>query len=90
LPEKEVFQLNDTHPTIGVAEMMRLLIDENGLEWDMAWGITSKVFAFTNHTVMPEALEKWPVSVVEELLPRVYEIIEKIDSKWKTQLKVRK
>lgn len=164
LPEKAVFQMNDTHPTIAVAELMRLLIDEQGLDWDTAWGITQKVtplaphpapqllpssktwgaawcpphtspppvlegaccasaakgwcclgfisdkgplvgqsqaegsadlaacavqtLAFTNHTVMPEALEKWPVKVLGKLLPRHMEIIDKIDSIWKDSLKV--
>eukprot|EP00210_Caulerpa_lentillifera_P007275 g6957.t1 len=89
LPEKECFQLNDTHPTIGVAELMRLLVDEEGLSWMKAWNLTTNVFAFTNHTVMPEALEKWNVTVVEELLPRVYEIITQIDNEWTDHLEER-
>ncbi|KAK9849013.1 hypothetical protein WJX84_009521 [Apatococcus fuscideae] len=82
LPSKACFQMNDTHPTIGVAELMRLLIDQEGLQWEAAWDITTKTLAFTNHTVMPEALEKWPVAVIGKLLPRHMEIIEKIDSIW--------
>ncbi|KAK9840953.1 hypothetical protein WJX81_002313 [Elliptochloris bilobata] len=87
LPEKACFQMNDTHPTIAVAELMRLLIDCEGLGWDAAWAITQKCLAFTNHTVMPEALEKWPVAVIGKLLPRHMEIIDKIDTIWKDSLK---
>jgi starch phosphorylase len=82
LPEKAVFQLNDTHPTIAVPELMRLLIDEKGLDWDAAWGVTKQCLAYTNHTVLPEALEKWPVSVLSKLLPRHMEIIERINEEW--------
>ncbi|KAG2434907.1 hypothetical protein HYH02_012105 [Chlamydomonas schloesseri] len=82
LPEKACFQLNDTHPTIAVAELMRLLVDVEGLEWDAAWTITTKCLNYTNHTVMPEALEKWPVKVMAKMLPRHMEIIEVINEGW--------
>lgn len=71
LPDKVAMQLNDTHPSIGVAELMRLLMDEYHLGWTLAWNIVCKVFAYTNHTVLPEALEKWPVSLMKNLLPRI-------------------
>ncbi|GFI61635.1 glycogen phosphorylase [Clostridiales bacterium] len=79
LPEKVAFQLNDTHPSIAVAELMRVLMDENGLEWDDAWKITKGVCAYTNHTIMSEALEKWPVDLFSRMLPRIYMIIEEIN-----------
>ena len=82
LPEKVVFQMNDTHPTLTVAELMRLLMDEYLLEWDEAWAITSKCCAYTNHTIMSEALEKWPIELLSRLLPRCYQIIEEINRRF--------
>jgi starch phosphorylase len=82
LPEKAVFQLNDTHPTIAVAELMRLLVDVEGLDWEQAWAITTRCVNYTNHTVMPEALEKWPVAVLAKMLPRHMEIIDVINAGW--------
>ena len=82
LPEKIVFQMNDTHPTVAVAELMRLLLDQEGLNWDEAWGITTKCCAYTNHTIMAEALEKWPIELFSRLLPRVYQIVEEINSRF--------
>ena len=77
--EKATFQLNDTHPTVAVAELMRILMDEEGLEWDEAWDVTTKTVAYTNHTIMAEALEKWPIDLFSRLLRRVYQIIQEID-----------
>lgn len=82
LPEKACFQMNDTHPTIAVAELMRLLMDEHDLSFDAAWDITTRCVAYTNHTVMPEALEKWPVAVLSKLIPRHMQIIEAINTRW--------
>lgn len=82
LPEKAVFQMNDTHPTVAVAELMRILLDEEGLEWEDAWNITTKCCAYTNHTIMAEALEKWPIEIFSRLLPRIYQIVEEINRRF--------
>ncbi len=82
LPEKVAFQLNDTHPTVAVAELMRILVDENDVPWDKAWELTQKVCAYTNHTIMSEALEKWPIELFSRLLPRIYMIVEEINRRF--------
>ena len=86
LPEKVTFQLNDTHPTVAVAELMRILLDEEGLSWDEAWEITTKTCAYTNHTIMSEALEKWPIEIFSRLLPRIYQIVEEINRRFILQI----
>ena len=85
-PNKVAIHINDTHPALCVPELMRLLIDEEGLEWVDAWDITTKTIAYTNHTVMPEALECWPISMIQSVLPRVYMIIEEIDKRYKAEV----
>ena len=89
LHEKVTIQMNDTHPTLAVAELMHLLIDQEGLEWDEAWDVTTKTVAYTNHTIMAEALEKWPVDLFSRLLPRIYQIIQEIDRRFIEQIRAR-
>lgn len=86
LPDKVAFQLNDTHPTVAVAELMRVLVDENDVPWDEAWDITKKVCAYTNHTIMSEALEKWPIELFSRILPRIYTIVEEINRRFCLEL----
>lgn len=85
--EKVTFQLNDTHPTVTVAEFMRILMDDYGLEWDEAWSITTKTCAYTNHTIMSEALEKWPLELFSRLLPRIYQIVEEINRRFQNEIR---
>ena len=87
--EKVIFQLNDTHPTVTVAELMRVLMDEEGLNWDEAWDVTTKATAYTNHTIMAEALEKWPIELFSRLLPRIYQIVEEINRRFVEQIRAK-
>ena len=87
LPEKVTFQMNDTHPTVAVAELMRILLDDENLGWNEAWDITTKCCAYTNHTIMAEALEKWPIDLFSRLLPRIYQIIQEIDRRFIAQVR---
>jgi len=84
--EKATFQMNDTHPTVAVAELMRILLDEECLEWDEAWEVTTKTVAYTNHTIMAEALEKWPIELFSRLLPRIYSIVEEINRRFEREI----
>ncbi|MBO4508871.1 MAG: glycogen/starch/alpha-glucan phosphorylase [Spirochaetaceae bacterium] len=86
-PDYQVIQLNDTHPVVAIPEMMRLLMDEQGLGWEAAWSIVKRTFAYTNHTILAEALEKWPISIFQSLLPRIYQIVEEINRRLSIELR---
>ncbi|MCX5774656.1 MAG: glycogen/starch/alpha-glucan phosphorylase [Fusobacteria bacterium] len=87
--DKVAVQLNDTHPVVSIPELMRILMDEEGLSWEFAWRITTKVFGYTNHTIMAEALEKWPIDMFSKLLPRIYQIIEEINRRFLKELEMK-
>lgn len=87
--QKIAIHINDTHPAVAVAELMRILVDEEGLEWNEAWAITQNTIAYTNHTIMPEALEKWPIDMFKNLLPRIYMIIDEINRRWLEEVRDR-
>ena len=89
LPDKVAFQLNDTHPTVAIPELMRLLMDEYGYGWDQAWNLTTRTCAYTNHTIMAEALEKWPIDLFSRLLPRIYQITEEINRRFLCEIQER-
>ena len=89
LPDKVAIQLNDTHPSLAVAELMRILLDDAGLGWDDSWDLTVRTLAYTNHTLLPEALEKWPVELFETLLPRQLEIIYEINRRFLDDVRAR-
>ena len=89
LPEKVCIQMNDTHPAVAVAELMRILLDDYDLEWDEAWAITTKTCAYTNHTIMAEASEKWPIDLFSRLLPRIYQIVDEINRRFVSEVRHR-
>ena len=89
LYEKVAIQMNDTHPTVAVPELMRLLIDQEGLTWEEAWDVTTKTCAYTNHTIMSEALEKWPIDLFSRLLPRIYQIVQEIDRRFLIEVRAK-
>src|SRR5690606_37783509 len=86
LPDNVAIQINDTHPALAIPELMRLLVDELALNWEDAWGITTRTISYTNHTILEEAMEKWDSRLIQSLLPRIYSIIEEIDRRFKESL----